>query len=348
MTLGEAIDHFLLDAGTGSGYTRRTYRTALNQLLEYLEAQELGGSALAMAAINVDLLLNLATWLLTHKGVHNRTLLTYMTAIMSFVRFLQIRDWLPLTARELARLEDGIRRLRANQRPPDLIPHPPKEHELDALLAAARAVELKHQTDRDLLAKLRNIAMIETLLSTGMRVGEMVKLKRRELDPNEYSVWVTGKGNRVRKVLFSDAAWESIQYYLDKRREYDRAVTSAVGDLPVFARHDRRVSNRVLPLSTESVQNVIKDLAFAARLEERGITPHALRHYFGTRIYQATHDLAITQTALGHASPQTTRIYAQLESRALQEAHDKAFGQDSDGSDSSSSSAAISSERSAS
>ncbi len=348
MTLGEAIDHFLLDAGTGSGYTRRTYRTALNHLLAYLTDQDLDGRGLAVAEISVDLLLNLATWLLMHKAVHKRTLLTYMTAIMSFVRFLQIRDWLPLSARELARLEDGMRRLRANQRPPDLIPHPPQEHELAALVAVARAVELKHQTDRDRLAKLRNIAMIETLLSTGMRVGEMVKLKRRELDPHERSVWVTGKGNRVRKVLFSDAAWESTQYYLEQRRASDRAHTAAVGELPVFARHDRRIGNKVLPLSTESVQNVIKDLAFAARLEERGITPHALRHYFGTRIYQATHDLAITQTALGHSSPQTTRIYAQLESRALQEAHDKAFSQASEGNDKSSSRAATSNERSAS
>ncbi len=348
MTLVEAIGHFLLDAGTGSGYTRRTYRTALNRLLEYLDAQGLDAQGLEMAEINVDTLLNLATWLLTHKGVHNRTLLTYMTAIMSFVRFLQIRDWLPLTSQELVRLEDGVRRLRSNQRPPDLIPHPPKEHELAALVAAARSIELRHQSDRDVLAKLRNIAMIETLLSTGMRVGEMVKLKRKELDPNELSVWVTGKGNRVRKVLFSETAWEATQYYLDKRREFDRTVTSAVGELPVFARHDRRVGNKILSLSTESVQNVIKDLAFAARLEERGITPHALRHYFGTRIYQATHDLAITQTALGHSSPQTTRIYAQLESRALQEAHEKAFGQVSEGKTKSSNKAEISSERSAS
>ncbi len=348
MTLIEAIDHFLLDAGTGSGYTRRTYRTALNQLQAYLAAQGLDCHTLDLSILDVDTLLNLATWLLTHKEVHNRTLLTYMTALMSFVRFLQIRDWLPLSSREVARLENGVRRLRANQRPPDLIPRPPKTHELDALITAARAVELKHSTDRDLLAKLRNIAMIEALVSTGMRVGELVKLKRRELDPDERSVWVTGKGNRVRKVLFDDTAWESTQYYLAKRREHDWAVTSAVGELPVFARHDRRAGNQILSLSTESVQNVIKALAFTARLEERGITPHALRHYFGTRIYQTTHDLAITQTALGHSSPQTTRIYAQLENRALQEAHEKAFGSASDDNDRSKSKAAISSARSAS
>jgi site-specific recombinase XerD len=98
-----------------------------------------------------------------------------------------------------------------------------------------------------------------------------------------------------------------------------------LSDLPVFARHDKKAGSKVLPLSTQSVQNTIRRLAERAGLGAKGITPHALRHYFATRIYQTTHDLAVTQTALGHASPNTTRIYAKLEDNAVRNAHRDAF-----------------------
>jgi len=73
------------------------------------------------------------------------------------------------------------------------------------------------------------------------------------------------------------------------------------------------------------VQNTPRRLAERADLAAKGITPHALRHYFATRIYQTTHDLAVTQTALGHSNPNTTRIYAKLEDNAVRDAHRRAF-----------------------
>lgn len=325
MTISHAIELFLTDAATGSRHTRRTYRTALNQFQEYLSYLEAGADATDLKILDVDLLLNFATWLIDIRAIHKRTLQTYMSALMSFVRFLQIRDRLPLTASEMARLEEGVRRLRLNQRPPDLIPHPPREKELRALVYAAKSAEPKHRAERDQLIKLRNIAIIETLMSTGLRVGELVKICKKQLNPEEHSVWITGKGDRMRKVHFSKPAWQSTQQYLAARHNRDMAMADAAGNLPLFSRHDRRAGNRILSLNTASVQNIIRDLAFQARLGDRGITPHALRHYFGTRMYRATHDLAVTQTAMGHASPQTTRIYVRLQDNALKKAHDKAF-----------------------
>lgn len=80
-----------------------------------------------------------------------------------------------------------------------------------------------------------------------------------------------------------------------------------------------------MPLSTESVQNTIRARLNPPGSADRGITPHALRHYFATRMYQTTRDLAVTQTALGHSSPATTRIYAKLEDDAVRNAHREAF-----------------------
>ena len=237
-----------------------------------------------------------------------------------------MRGWLPFTPQELARFHDGVKRVRRNQRPPDLLPHPPRPEEMEALVTAAREKPLRRENDpRELLAKLRDIAIVEVLRCTGLRVGELVKISRKQLEDEERAAWVVGKRGKVRKVYFDERAWSSMRRYLLERQVYDGGSGRPIAELPVFARHDRRAGAQVLSLTPESVQNTIRKLAERADLAAKGITPHALRHYFATRIYQTTHDLAVTQTALGHSSPNTTRIYAKLEDDAVRNAHRQAF-----------------------
>jgi site-specific recombinase XerD len=96
--------------------------------------------------------------------------------------------------------------------------------------------------------------------------------------------------------------------------------------LPVLARHDRRAGSKILPLSTRSVQNILMELASQAGILERfHLTPHTLRHFFATEFLSETGDLALTQYALGHASPTTTRIYAQTKREDYRRAHRGVF-----------------------
>ena len=197
---------------------------------------------------------------------------------------------------------------------------------MEALVDAARETPLRRENDhRELLAKLRDVAIVEVLRCTGLRVGELVKISRKQLDDSERAVWVVGKRGKLRRVYFDERAWAAMRHYLHERQAQDGSSGRPIADLPVFARHDKRAGEKVLPLTTESIQNVIRRLAERADLAAKGITPHALRHYFATRIYQTTHDLAVTQTALGHSNPNTTRIYAKLEDNAVRDAHRRAF-----------------------
>ncbi len=329
MLISEAIERYLDDASTGSRYTRRTYRTAMNRFAEYLAERRLPPDTSELEKLDVDRMLGFATWLLDEAGIGRRTLHTYLAGLSGLVQFLQVRGWLPFTPQELARFNDGIKRVRRNQRPPDLIPHPPRPEEMESLVEAAHTLPLQRTDDRRaLLAKLRDIAIIEVLRCTGLRVGELVSLVRKDLDETERAAWVTGKRGKVRRVYFDARAWAAMRRYLQERQALDGASGRPLGDLPVFARHDRRAGTKILPISTESVQNSIRRLAERAELGAKGITPHALRHYFATRIYQTTHDLAVTQTALGHSSPNTTRIYAKLEDDAVKRAHRQAFDPD--------------------
>jgi site-specific recombinase XerD len=325
-TIADTIERYLNDAGTGSRHTRRTYRTAMNRFQEYLADRSVDAEQAQVDRLDVDLLLGYATWLLDEAQVSRRSLHTYLAGLTGLVQFLQVRGWLPFSPQELARFNEGIKRIRRNQRPPDLMPHPVRQEELDALVQAAKGVQLRdNSSDRERLVKMRDIAMIETLACTGLRVSELVGLQRKQLDDTDRSTWVVGKRGKARQVFFAEAAWNAIHHYLQTRQQWDGATGRPLGGLPVFCRHDRRAGVQILPLSTESVQNTIRALAESARLSDRGITPHALRHYFATRMYQTTRDLAVTQTALGHSSPATTRIYAKLEDDAVRDAHREAF-----------------------
>ncbi len=329
MFISDSIASYLEAADTGTTYTRRTYRTAMNLFQEYLKQKEIPPDASVLEDLDVDRLLVFATWLLDETGIGKRTLQTYLAALVAWISYLQVRGWLPFSAQELARFQDGLKRIRRNQRPPELLPYPPRQEELELLVKAARETVLRRPGDRrEQLAKLRDIAIVEALRCTGLRVGELVSILRKELEDQDRAVWVTGKRNKVRRVYFDEQAWEAIHYYLQARQPFDGATGRPLSELPVFARHDKKAGSKVLPLSTQSVQNTIRRLAGEAGLGAKGITPHALRHYFATRIYQTTHDLAVTQTALGHESPNTTRIYAKLEDNAVRDAHREAFESD--------------------
>jgi integrase/recombinase XerD len=159
-----------------------------------------------------------------------------------------------------------------------------------------------------------------------MRVGELVGLDREHLlHDTKGAVVKHGKGGKERTVLFSHPAWRAIQAYLSERRDEFRY--RSVGPLPVFSRHDRRAGTRVLRLSTRAVQNVLWKLASQAEiLEKFHLTPHSLRHFFATEFRKRTGDLALTQRALGHASPVTTDIYSKADDEEYKEAYRDAFG----------------------
>jgi site-specific recombinase XerD len=237
---------------------------------------------------------------------------------------MSIQDYDTLR-KALARATKARRRV---ELPPDKLP---SREIVEALLVEARRpVSLPDRTPpgevrRQELARLRNIAMIEALVSSGMRVGELVRLERGHLLYEVNGAIVKyAKGKKEREVLFSQQAWDAVQVYL--RLRSDGAQPRPLAHLPVFARHDRRAGSRVMPLSTRSVQDVLFQLASRAEILERfHLTPHTLRHFFATEFLSETGDLALTQYALGHASPITTRIYAQTKREDYRRAHRTVF-----------------------
>lgn len=349
MTISEAIERYLsyVKASQSLG-TARSYATGLRHFQRYLAANALPAETTDLLALDLPTATGFVTWLYDYlltkvaggqpEKISEATKATYFAAVSRFFEYLIIEaQLLPMSTQEYDTLRKALTRAakirRRSELPPDKLP---SREIVAALLAEARKpLDLPEDTPpgearRKELARLRNIAIVEALVSSGMRVGELVRLERGHLLYAINGAAVKyAKGKKEREVLFSDRAWNAIQAYLKARQ--DGAQMRRLADLPVFARHDRRAGSKVLPLSTRSVQNTLLELAASAGILERfHLTPHTLRHFFATEFLSQTGDLALTQYALGHSSPTTTRIYAQTKREDYRRAHRDVFGSPED------------------
>ncbi|HEY64830.1 MAG TPA: tyrosine-type recombinase/integrase [Caldilineae bacterium] len=344
MTIDEAIEAYLdhLKAARSFG-TARTYATGLRHLRRYLASCGVPPESTEVNALTLPIATGFVTWLYDYlldeaggdpQKISESTKGTYFAAVIGFFEYLIIEaQLLPMTMNEYDTLRKVFARAAKRQRrdilPPEKLP---TREIIEALLREAyKPLDLPPDTPpserrRQELIRLRNIAIIEALLSSGMRVGELVRLERGHLLHHVKGAVVKyAKGKKEREVLFSDRAWHAIQTYLRARQ--DTAQARPLASLPVFARHDRRAGSRILPLTTRSVQNIFFELASRSGiLEMFHLTPHTLRHFFATEFLSETGDLALTQYALGHSSPTTTRIYAQTKREDYRRAHRHVFG----------------------
>jgi integrase/recombinase XerD len=140
------------------------------------------------------------------------------------------------------------------------------------------------------------------LYSSGVRVGELVRLRAGDLDVDRRLIRVQrGKGAKDRYTLYSEAAADAVAHY--------RALYRPDSYLFPGPRPDR-------PISARSVQKVIATAAARAGIAKR-VTPHTLRHSFATHLLEQGVDLRHIQELLGHASPATTQIYTHVTHRDL-------------------------------
>ncbi len=305
--------------------TVQTYRTALHRFLEYLSALDLDPDQRTLADLDPTIVADFITYLEGRYRAEGRALpaatrQTYLAALVGWVNFLLDEGWWSLPAERARRLLRELRAQRGRSASP--LPRLPRAEAVEALLQAARARPPGRSRRRELL-RLRDLALLLTLRSSGIRVGELVALRRGDFDPVQGILWVRhGKGGRERLAFLDAEAVRALEVYLQARDAGARG--KAVDQRPLFARHDRGAGDSVRPLTPEGVRRALAVLAREAGLEQI-LTPHQFRHAFATRVLEATGDLAAVQDLLGHVSPTTTRRYARVSPKRLRAVHRQAF-----------------------
>lgn len=344
--LQSAIVAFLEDiAGAGSPKSVMTYRAALGRFTDYLDEQlrrqrklpirkprKAGEHASpgaepqilpALAELTVQDAVDFARWLETYferergRAPSQATLFTYTAALQSFYAYLHreaIRPDLDLEA-----LRQRLKKLRGRR--DRALPRVPDDEVVEALCRVARAVAPADRPRAELI-RLRDIALLECLRSSGLRVSEAVSLRREHFNLADPSAVVRGKGGKDRVVFFSARAIEALQAYW--RARADERVTRHTGSLPAFARHSGPATGKVLGLTTQGVRYIVERLRQRAGAEWP-VTPHRLRAWFATHLLDSEVNLAEVQDLMGHESANTTRIYTKVHPRRLQEAHRRAF-----------------------
>ncbi|WP_162150573.1 site-specific tyrosine recombinase XerD [Acholeplasma equifetale] len=229
-----------------------------------------------------------------NKGLSAKTQARRLTSIKAFHAFL-------LLEREV---DENIS---LNVKSPKI------ERNLPSVLSIDEVIKLLEAIDTTKPLGLRNMALLELIYGSGLRVSELLSLKVSDLHINQKYLTVIGKGNKERIVPISDMAVIALRNYLVKARE--ELVKEKTPYL--FLNLNGDVLSRV------GFFKVLKKLAQDAGLNPDLISPHTLRHSFATHLLENGMDLRTLQSLLGHEDISTTQIYTHISQKRIKEVYNK-------------------------
>ena len=307
-SLSELIQQFLeyLEIERNcSSLTIRNYKHYLERFLSFASPTSRSLGEVGPKNINLELIRKYRLFLSRYsddkgKTLSRKTQAYHVVALRSFLRWLVKNDYQTLA--------------------PEKIDLPKQEGHSLKFLNTEQIERLLNQPEISKPMGLRDKVILETLFSTGLRVSELVKLNRDQINLSRREFGVIGKGGRSRVVFLSDRAARWLKRYLDSRDDQWK---------PLFIRFSGSVSptqaGEKMRLTARSVQRIVEKYVKKARLPVK-ITPHGLRHSFATDLLMAGADIRSVQELLGHKNISTTQIYTHITDKQLREVHEKYHG----------------------
>ncbi len=309
------LAHLATDRGA-SAYTQRNYRQALVEFVRWhqLESPESrvqspkSQLAIVWDKLQRDDFRNYLRFL-GRNNLGRAAIQLRFSALRTFYKFL-IRhgavESSPIKNLSLPKLEKRLPKFLTIQQMKDLLAAPAK------LLETRK---LKKGAGRPISAAacLRDLAVLETIYSCGLRVSELCGLRVDDIDWTEQLVRVRGKGKKERLVPVGEPALKAIQNYWSALKQPPAGLS------PVFFAETKKHA----PLNPLQLSRRLKQYLIIAGLDP-GLTPHKLRHSYATHLLDAGADLRSVQELLGHAHLITTQIYTHVTTERLKKAYDAA------------------------
>jgi integrase/recombinase XerD len=233
-------------------------------------------------------------------------------------RFVQWLGELGFLATSQARIISGIKAFYKflllendiKSSPAELLEVPRTARKLPVSLSIDEIERMIAVVDRSTPEGERNLSILETLYSCGLRVSELVNLKLSELHLNMDYIKVTGKGSKERLVPIGQLARDRMKSYITSVRSQQPVKPGAEDTLYLNRRGGK--------LSRVMVFYIVRSLAEKAGLKKKP-GPHTLRHSFATHLVEGGADLRAVQEMLGHESITTTEIYTHLDRQFLRD-----------------------------
>lgn len=182
-----------------------------------------------------------------------------------------------------------------------------------SFLDREEVIRLIQEAGDNTLSGKRNKAMVAVLFSSGLRISELLGLKRNQVNLATGEFSVRGKGGKVRPGFLSEEALEVLGEYIDVRADTNPCL---------FIRHHKNshLDSKKNPLSHRTVQRLIGQAAIKAGIT-KSVTPHKIRHSFATDLLRNGADIRSVQAMLGHSSITTTQIYTHVTDKSLRDVH---------------------------
>ena len=298
------LTHLATDRGA-SVYTQRNYGQALVEFVRWHVAER--KSAPAWEKLQRDDFRVFVRFLGRNNLSRAATQLRF-SALRTFYKFL-IRhgaaESSPIKNLSLPKLEKRLPKFLTRQQMEALLVAPFELLKIQKEKKAGRPVSQ--------IAALRDVAVLETIYSCGLRVSELSGLRVDDIDWSEQTVRVRGKGKKERLVPIGRPALMAIQDYWNTFKQ------PPGGASPVFFTETKK---RAL-LGSCSIARRLKQFLAIAGLDP-GLTPHKLRHSYATHLLDAGADLRSVQELLGHAHLITTQVYTHVTTERLKKAYDAA------------------------
>lgn len=184
-----------------------------------------------------------------------------------------------------------------------------REHRLPRILETTEAISLLNaavdaskeaKRPFQLWIRARNLALVDLLISTGIRISEASNISLEDLLPTERAILINGKGRKQRIIYIScEQTWNNLSLWLRVRPVRETSSTA------VFLNKDGK------QLGIHGIEHVFTAMKKSAGINPRA-TPHYLRHTFATNLLENGADLRSVQELLGHSSVSTTEIYTEV------------------------------------
>lgn len=256
---------------------------------------------LKVSEINLDVAENFRSFLYENKKrkISIKTANAYMITLRSFLKFLEKKGYESLSA-------TSIDLIKAEDRQVEFL----TEEELERLFDSP---------DKWNIIWVRDLAIMKTIYSTWLRISELTRLDKSDINLKRKEFAVRWKWRKLRVVYLTNEAVQAVEKYLEMRKDHHS---------PLFIRHNIKKENiKILEdekvrLSRFFITTMIKKYAQQAFIL-KDISAHTLRHSFATTLLWNWADLRAIQEMLGHSSITTTQVYTHVTNKKLKEVHNK-------------------------